>query len=325
MSREEPVPFISPLRLVEAEPFAELRFGASPPDPEREGLRRAMNDDLSQLTREALPPRLAAEAQSLLAQYSDGDFFARFPVPAWSFLQGGPLGGALPAGVAGQARRAHGLALFLHLWDDHLCDGELAPDLLRLHLRTAAWQAWEAHCRALCRSLGADLALCSRHAARYLEALQRPAPAPDLPAYEAAFRESVAMWTVVPRLLAGRATPAAGGLGTALEAFFVAWRLLDDLQDMRADCLAGRTTAVALLLDAPGRRRWEACRDDGAAFDRLLRALPSQGLPARLLWRVAALLGEARAAAAPAWPGLATHIAHAALGPAAARLQPPPA
>lgn len=303
--------------------FRAVGFGAVAEAPEVGALRRTMDGILARVAEEGLPPALAREAAGLLRTYGGGEggFFRLFPVPAWSFLHWVPAGAPPSPATLARAREAHALALFLHLWDDHLCDGELAPDLLRLQLRTAAWARCADCAAALAADVGAPASVWAEAAAHYLMSLHRPGPAGDVAAYAERFRDQSAIWAVVPDLL-GRAV---GGPGAARELqrlvgdFSVAWRLLDDVQDVRADAAAGRETAVSLLLPPEGRALWHAGAADGPVPAAVEAAVEASGAIPDLMARVATLLGSARSAAERGgWPALAREIAQAALGPASA-------
>ena len=137
--------FVSPLRIGRQTAFTPLRFGAVAPRPEIAALRRDLDDRLAAIL-SPLPAPLWREALSTLDRYagSAGDFYSLFYVPVWSFLHWVPAaaGEPLDSALLADARTAQALGLFLHLWDDHLCDGQLAVDLLRLQVRTQAWQTY---------------------------------------------------------------------------------------------------------------------------------------------------------------------------------------
>lgn len=313
--------FDSPLRVRGHTEFSTLGFGAVEAAPGVAALRREMNVDLFAVA-DALPAPLAAEARAQLAGYTggDGDFFRLFYVPAWSFLHWVPAAAPRLAapGVLDHARTAHALALFLHLWDDHLCDGQLSTDLLRLHLRTLAWERFAAEARALGRALGSNPARMGEHAAEYLDALHRPGEAAELDAYGARFVRQIATWTLVPRLLG----EAVGGAPEEVVARFgVAWRLMDDVQDTHLDAAAGARTAVWLALDAEGRARWDDARaaagaaPDPRAWQALAPAVRAPGCLDALRARIGAELRRAEGAArAGGWDGWADELAACARG-----------
>ncbi len=317
-----PRPFSSPLLLEVRTELTALGFGRVEAPPVIERLRQDLNQCLLLITEE-LPAPLAAEARAVVHAYSggDGDFFRLFYVPIWSFLHWVPAAsGCAPAlGFAREARTAHALSLFLHLWDDHLCDRQLEVDLLRLQLRTVAWQHFRAAARSLGRRVGAGDGWVDEHCADYLVSLHRPEPVADLDGYCRRFIRQVGIWTLVPRLLGdGVAGPGAGNdLRRVVASFAVAWRLLDDLQDAHLDLDNAEPTAVRLVLDAQGRKLWQACRTRTQALGRLAAAewqdltsaIRASGALGRLLARIRAeLTAGARVASARGWHGIAREL-----------------
>ena len=314
--------FKSPLLIDVRTEFTGVSFGRVEMSDGVARLRSRLNELLFEITDE-LPLSLGAEARSTLSGYSGGDrdFFRLFYVPIWSFLYWVPAAHAEPrdAELLRSAQTAHALSLFLHLWDDHLCDKQLPVDLLRLQVRTLAWQHYSSAGEQLCRQTGADHRLLSEHAGEYLVSLHHPTPASDVDEYCRRFARQVAIWTLVPRLLGQHAGgPSAGAqLCRIIESFAIAWRLLDDVQDIHEDMLKGEASAVWLELDDEGRRRWTACRDhstargelDAETWASLAEAVRETGCLARLLARIdEELTGAARAAASSGWNGIAREL-----------------
>lgn len=317
-------PFVSPLWIAAPDAFTAIDFGAVSLGPDLARLRATLGDCL-QRTAARLPPAWLPEAQRVLAGYSGGrgDFFRLFYVPTWSFLHWVPAsaGRPLPSDGLSLAHRAHALALFLHLWDDHLCDGQLVTDLLRLQLRTLAWEACTAAGRGLAHALGADPSRFEALAAEYLVSAHARGVVCDLDAYIRRFRSQVALWTAVPAWLgAAVAGPAAGtALATAVEEFAVAWRLLDDIQDIHLDSRAGRESAVWYMLDPARRALWAACaaevEPDGAAWPALVASIQSSGCLPSLLTAVGAHLRRAACLTAThGWSALSAELAQCAQG-----------
>lgn len=295
----KPQSFRSPLLRRRRDALSQLRFGAPADDPERERLRERLDASL-RTTVAALPQALREPAAALLDGYGAGklSFIGLFYTPTWSFLAERPL----PDEAQGLAEQVQAHALFLHLWDDHLCDGQLAPDLVRLQLRTLGWQRFEAGARALARLQGRNGSLIDAALERYFGSAPvagrgRP-PVADLDAYLERFRDEVAIWTLVPALL--DAPPPPSHLAAAVEHFSIAWRLLDDVQDTCEDLLSGHHSAVWWAADESLRGRWAACaevRAEPRAFAELLAAFDAAGLVRGLLQRTREHLDQAGEAA----------------------------
>lgn len=307
--------FRSPLLRRRRDPLNQLRFGTPAPEPQRELLRERLDASL-RATVAALPHALRDPATALLSGYGAGQvpFIGLFYSPTWSFLGERPL--ADEAQALAEQVQAH--ALFLHLWDDHLCDGQLAPDFVRLQLRTVAWQRFESGARALARVRGRDTAPVDAAIDRYFRSgpvagKGRPQVG-DLAAYLDRFRDEVAIWTLVPALLEEPTERhPAGHLAAAVEHFSLAWRLLDDIQDTYEDVLTENHSAVWWACDDSLRSKWDSChaaRGEPRSFTELLAAFEKTGLVNSLLARTHEHLDLARGAAGAAGcPHLAADLA----------------
>ncbi|MFG2978503.1 hypothetical protein ACGFYY_36650 [Streptomyces sp. NPDC048331] len=250
--------------------------------------------------RECVMRELTAHGRSVRAP--GGDFFARFPAPVWSFLHWVPT-----ARGQAYAERNQALALFLHLWEDHLSDGQLPEEESFVRLRARAWQEWERSALALAAQWGAPVRLVGAHAAVYREAVAHRRERSRDGYYRTAARQA-ALWTLLPAILAvtGRT---AGRLGPVVTDFALAWRIVDDLADVEEDAAAGARSAVWWELPPRSRAGWGA--DPGRPV-----AGEAEG---RLGRRAARLLVRAAYRAERAGlPGWAMEVRTAATGVAAA-------
>jgi hypothetical protein len=314
--------FESPLLIKNPTKFREIRFAKVELDPELIGLRRQLSDILAS-TASKLPALPRQELKSIINAYAGGknDFFALFYVPVWSFLHWAPA--VAQREVAGEAlseaKTAHALSLFLHLWDDHLCDGQLPPNLLRLQFRTLAWQRFMSAAYRLCEFLFLPRSLVDAAVASYLNSHHAPTVVKNIDEYCSQFSDEFAICTMIPRLLGHGAFTAASAddLHRAIDLFSVSWRLLDDVQDIDADVMADKRTAVWLELDEPGRTRWKHCRDaslhDGklntSAWAELCDAISDSGCLPRLLSRIDRTMSEAvEIANVNRWPELVREL-----------------
>ena len=316
--------FVSPLQIRLHTAFSAIRFGQVALQPEIEKLRGDLESRLAATLTE-LPPPLWHEAVSTIDRYAGAaaSFYSLFHVPIWSFLHWVPdaqTAAPLDPRLIGDAKTAQALALFLHLWDDHLCDGQLPVDLLRLQVRTQAWQSYAAAAHRLADKVAPVTRIVEDHIDRYLTASQANGDVDDFDAFCRRFTDQIAIWTLVPGLL-GQATggePAAIALRQVVESFSLAWRLLDDLQDIDRDLMAGVQSAVWHCLDASGRGAWQRCRAawlsrnelDQRRWDELVQHVSHCGCVPRLLGLVDGhVVAAMRAAAAQGWSGMVAELA----------------
>lgn len=310
--------FESPLLIKQKTPFTEICFGDVGLSPELTGLRQQLNLILASTASE-LPPPLRREVLSIIDGYSGGggNFFSLFYVPVWSFLHWAPASARLSAerDVLSAARTAHALSLFLHLWDDHLCDGQLRLDLLRLQFRTLAWQRFTSFAYHVCELSGAPSRFVDEHVAAYLTSNHSASTVTDLDEYCSRFSSQFAICTLTPRVLGyGLFGPeGADELYRVVDLFAISWRLLDDIQDVHLDVITDSRTAVWLELSEAERLLWANCRTSSLqsgklhaeTWDELCRTVRKSGVLARLLSRIDGTLDEAgQIAGSNGWAGL---------------------
>ena len=316
--------FLSPLRIQRVDDFTRLRFGEVNLNPEVAALRLEFERRLSNVLA-LLPGPLWRECLGAVDGYGGGGgkFYHLFYPPVWSFLYWIPAVARRPIDPAmlSHATTAQALALFLHLWDDHLCDGQLPLDMARLQARCEAWRAFIVAANALRDATAPGSRRVEQQVELYLTATQRPGQAQDLEAYCERFLRQIAIWTLAPRLF-GETSGQADALCATIESFSIAWRLLDDVQDIAADSAAGVRTAVWHLLDDAGRRCWDDChaaaqereRVDDATFEALAAHAKTPSCVPALLARIDSHLAQAaRIAARENWSGLFREIVQSRL------------
>nr|WP_263430344.1 FAD-binding oxidoreductase [Nannocystis pusilla] len=196
----------------------------------------------------SMPAPLRAGATAFLDAEARGRgpaaVLRKFPPPLWSYLL--LFGEALGAELAAEAGLGQSLALLLHLLDDHLCDGQLRCEPALLQLRTRAWSRFEGSIARLAAGLAGAEAFASLQIDRHFAAVDRARGAIELEAALVGARGEMATWLIVPGLCAWRA----GGLAArdvlvgALERLFVAWRIVDDLDDVADDARRGAVNLV---------------------------------------------------------------------------------
>ena len=248
-SQTAPTEFVNPLAFdVHVSPFVIFDFGAFTPDPRIVAQADRLEAKL-RLAVADLPADMAKEAGGELTMYAGHRprFVDLFYVPIWSFLHWVPEGrpgmdAAHIKDVLEKAQEAHALSLFLHLWDDHLSDAQLPPNMMRLHLRAVAWERYHAACRTLAAMVPGGDEIVTRLVHGYLTACHQPPPATDQKSFCDRFVRQIGIWLVVPTLLGHLVggPNLARDLCAAIEAFAVAWRMIDDVQDIDKDIVSGQ-------------------------------------------------------------------------------------
>jgi hypothetical protein len=249
--------------------FAKLRFGAVSARPELDAFRGELNRELIDLM-QSLPAVLHADTVvfflhdlkiAILPQF---DYFRNYFTPAWSivfWLERLPVRTAPLAEADRQdARTAHAMALFLHLLDDHLNDGQLQASHLALLLRSQAWRRMHQALEGLRAGVATGAGIVEGALEAYYGSIGAPPAPATLEGYCAHFRDQMATGTIVPLLMAskmGYDKNFDDALVAAYGGFGVAWRLLDDWQDLEEDMRSGCRSAVYFAAPADIRRLWD--------------------------------------------------------------------
>lgn len=317
----------SPLLIRTRTEFTAIGFGEIAAVRGVAQLRRDLNDILI-ATVSSLPEPMAESNAAMLDVYSGqrGDFFNLFYVPVWSFLHWAVVDRAdAAADLKKAAHTAHALSLFLHLWDDHLCDGQLKTDIARLHLRTIAWERFVSSARELCQLVGLAPQVVEDHANEYLSSQSGTDEISDLESYLQRFSRQIAIWTLVPHALDHwlGGTNQESSLQRVVELFACSWRLVDDIQDIHLDLVGGEHNAVWHELNADGRELWEDCRLQSLerneleqqSWMKLSRSIRETGALERLLSRIDLMLEESvEIAKRNRWSGLARELEQSRVG-----------
>ena len=320
-SRQMQIVQESPLLIRTRTEFSGIGFGEVSAVPAVEELRRDLNNILIATVR-TLPEPMGQTGAATLDVYAGrrGDFFSLFYIPVWSFLHWTVADRRdVPADLRKAAQTAHAMSLFLHLWDDHLCDGQLETDIARLHLRTIAWERFVSSGRELCRVVGLASQVVEDHANEYLASHSGTDAVVDLESYLRRFSRQVSIWTLVPHALDHwlSGTPQEVSIQRLVELFACSWRVVDDIQDIHLDLVAGDRNAVWHELEASGRELWEECRLrslarnelDQESWKELSRSIRESGSLDRLLSRINLMLEESsEIATRNRWEGIAREL-----------------
>ncbi len=265
---------------------ADIGFGNILLCSAEEELYREFNSQIMKLVR-SLPRSMQTNAMLFTMEYtgiSMGqplDFFRRYYAPAWSVLH---CIGESPMAVltfSGDARErgvcAHAMAMFLHSLDDHLHDGQIPSSHLMLLIRSQAWFCMRQALADFARTVPDGPVLAEGLLDTYYTGITAGEDPLSLDEYCERFRQQMATWLIVPVLTAlgvSRNGELASGVRAAYESFGIAWRLLDDLQDLGKDMLSDERSAVYVALPAEDRTHWNAVKSSaGKDRKRLIRLI----------------------------------------------------
>jgi hypothetical protein len=155
--------------------------------------------------------------------------------------------------------------LFLHPFDDHLNDNQLPATHLTLLLRSQAWMLMIKALNCLAdRSEGKE-AIVQRFIEDYYCSVTRPKRFLSLDGYCEFFRKQMATWFIVPALLTKKMAVGdefSSAVQTAYGSFGIAWRLLDDIQDIKVDMIKGMHSAVYTILPEEIKCHWDRDTED---------------------------------------------------------------
>jgi hypothetical protein len=280
-----------------------IRFGEVALSEEAEAFRREMSHELIGLMR-SLPGATHADAAVFFMQdlgipfIPVFDFFGPYVAPAWSILywleQHPAIAPSLKTEDRNHARTAHSMALFLHLLDDHLNDGQLPATHLNLLLRSQAWLKMNAAVTHLSAGVDGGAEIVRGFIEAYYASIGAPPPADTLDGYCRHFRHQMATGMIVPVLLAIKLTGDEGfsiALEEAYGAFGIAWRLLDDLQDLEADMRTGSHSGIYFALPPEIQPLWGQM----SQVAELLAAIARRGIRETLEERISLELASAAA------------------------------
>jgi hypothetical protein len=254
-----------------------IRFGDVPTGKAVDFYRR-LNDQVPALCR-SLPRSAQTEALMFLMGYvgigvgEPLEFFKNYYPPAWSVLywlveslpgRGTVSGEEIDAVLGGQA-----MAMLLHSLDDHLVDGDVPVSHVTLLIRGQAWHRMNECINRFCAGVPGGIDIARDFIGDYYTGITEKKAPGSLDMYCELFRKQMATWVIMPVMTARKIGDEGfvSALRSAYESFGIAWRLLDDIQDLEADIESGDRSAVYTCLDEGGRALWESLTvKKGGAF-----------------------------------------------------------
>jgi len=246
-----------------------VRFGSVPLSEELTNFRHRMGAEMMAFMR-SLPESTHADAVVFFMQYFQSpffpkcDFFKIYYSPSWSIIHwlermGSDRSPFLPIERC-HALSAHAMALFLHPLDDHLNDGQLSTTHLSLLLRSQAWLRMNTALQRMAEGVAKGPEIVKGLIEDYYASIGTPPAQSTLDGYCRHFRKQMATWMSVPVLMAMKMKVAedfSEVLQDAYGGFGIAWRLLDDLQDLDSDMKTGSHSAIYFCLPLEIRLIWD--------------------------------------------------------------------
>jgi len=246
-----------------------LDFGTVNLSREEEAFRGQLNREMLSLC-EYLPKPMRTKAALFLVEYLQASFSGGFNfvhyfyAPAWSilfWLHRSCLDNRKPdPKYMKDAKTGHTMAMFLHAFDDHLTDGQLPVTHLALLMRSQSWMIMNQAYKRLAKGVEKGAAIVRDLIDDYYSSIGKTDETESLDAYCKLFRKQMATWLVVPILLARRISADeefSHSIQAAYFSFGIAWRLLDDLQDIEKDMIKGVHSSIYVCLNEDLRGWWD--------------------------------------------------------------------
>lgn len=245
-----------------------IDFGTVNLSREEEEFRGELNREMLRLC-QGLPRSMRTEAALFLVEYLHTSFIAStnfvnyFYAPSWSILfwlhRFCPNNRKLNLRMK-DAKTAHTMAMFLHALDDHLTDGQLPLTHLALLMRSQSWMIMKEAFKRLARGVDQGTAIVSDLIDDYYSSISKSDGTHSLDSYCNFFRKQMATWLIVPMLLARRIAAEEEffrSIQSAYYSFGIAWRLLDDLQDIEKDMTRGFHSSIYVCLNEDLKGWWD--------------------------------------------------------------------
>ncbi len=252
-----------------------VNFGVVNLSREEEAFRGELNREMLTLC-ECLPQPMRTQAVLFLVKYlrtsfTNGvNFVDYFYAPAWSILfwlrRSCPGNRKLDPKYVQDAKTGQTMALFLHALDDHLTDGQLPVTHLALLMRTQSWMIMKRALERLARGVPKGAAIVRDFIDNYYSSIGTD-EMESLDSYCDFFTKQIATWLIVPVLMAKKIyanEEFARSIQAAYSSFTIAWRLLDDLQDIETDMTKGIHSSLYTCLTDEIRTGWDRVKEEKA-------------------------------------------------------------
>ena len=253
---------------------SKIDFGAVNLSDETNGFCKELNEEVFLLFK-SLPESTQPDALSFLMRFFRIPSGKRFSIsmqyyaPSWSviywIIQSCPHDKDLE-GDRKRALTAHAMALLLHPLDDHLNDGQISPSHLTLLFRSQAWMIMNNALERLAFGIDGGHEIVKVFLDRYYSGISTSDGIKSLDDFTDLFRKQMATWLIVPVLLTKSIhndRNISEAIQSVYESFGIAWRLLDDINDIETDMTKGVHSSVYHCIPENMRKYWDKVKGAG--------------------------------------------------------------
>lgn len=155
---------------------------------------------------------------------------------------------------------AQSMAMFLHSLDDHLHDKSIPVSHIVLLIRSQAWMKMNEAINFLTNNNPEYTTITKELINDYYSSIASVPDPETLDNYCNHFRKQMATWMIIPLINAKKITSDTEfirNIKNSYESFGIAWRLLDDINDIFTDLAANTHSSVFISLPREGKKLWE--------------------------------------------------------------------
>jgi hypothetical protein len=253
---------------------SEIDFGTVSLSDEEKDFCKELNNEVISLCK-SLPEPTQTQALFLLLRYfripfgQEFSFFMNYYAPAWSIIywliQACPERKGLKQKDINKAKTAHSMALLLHPFDDHLNDKELPATHLTLLLRSQLWMIMNNALSSLAGAVDGGPQIVEGFFDDYYSSITNLQEILSLDSYCDGFRKQMATGFIAPVLIMKKMSAHeefTHAVQSAYASFGIAWRLLDDINDIKTDIMNGRQSAIYACLPEDVKYQWNKDTED---------------------------------------------------------------
>lgn len=242
-----------------------------------------LNNEIINLCR-SLPVSVQTDAMLFFMQYlktRPGEpvmFFKNYYAPAWSvihWISASPLcRRKLTGDEYTNALCAQSMAMFLHSLDDHLNDNEIPSSHMAILIRSQAWLRMIHSLSDYAKDVTGGDSMVSDLIDSYYSGITNTVIPDSFDDYCSIFKKQMATWLAVPILTAEKLTCShafADDIRSAYESFGIAWRLIDDINDVKKDLKSGIRSGIYYLFSEEEKNLFDELTQNSSSMEKTNR------------------------------------------------------